>query len=276
MDDKDEYAKRFDNFMYGLMIANLMQMPSFRRARKQLQGTAVLLEGKATIPQVQEKLPIIREIGTDAFWEANDVLALENVRKELRDLIQFIMDGEGRAIIKTNLNDPIISLEEGEPLGTAYDFEDYRAKVNRYIHENGNSLAIHKLTHNIPLTALDYGELERALTEELGSREDYAREFGETPFGLLVRSIAKLDHEAAMEAFSAFINDQSLNQQQIAFVHKVIHHIEQNGYMESAADLRKPPFDKPIGFIRLFDAKKQAALIGAINQVKNNAVEIRA
>jgi len=51
----------------------------------------------------------------------------------------------------------------------------------------------------------DYNELERVLTSELGSREDYVREFGDTPFGLLVRKIAKLDHDAAMQAFSDFV-----------------------------------------------------------------------
>ena len=40
-------------------------------------------------------------------------------------------------------------------------------------------------------------------TSELGSKEDYAREFKDTPFGLLVRKVAKLDHEAAMQAFHA-------------------------------------------------------------------------
>lgn len=147
---------------------------------------------------------------------------------------------------------------------------------NRYVNEHGNTLAIYKLTHNIPLAMGDYQELERVLTSELGSKEDYAREFGDTPFGLLIRKIAKLDHEAAMQAFSAFINDQSLNQKQIAFVNKIINHIELNGYMENVAELTKPPFDKPISFIKLFDAKTRTALMETINQVRENAVQITA
>mgnify|MGYP007094097333 FL=1 len=47
--------------------------------------------------------------------------------------------------------------------------------------------------------------------------------------------MVKLDHDAAMQAFSAFINNQSLNQKQIAFVHKIINHIEKIGYMENIA-----------------------------------------
>ena len=277
LDDTDEYAKRFDNFMYGLMIAAMGQMPSFKYAQKQLRDIGTLLERKISIPQVKAKLPVIKEVNTDAFWEANDILLFERVRKELRSLMQFLVEvGPVKNPIITHLTDPIIGEQEGIQLDAAYDFEDYRAKVNRYVNEHGNTLAIYKLTHNIPLSHGDYQELERVLTSELGSKEDYEREFGDTPFGLLIRKIAKLDHDAAMEAFSQFINDQSLNQKQIAFLHKIINHIEQNGYMESVTMLTKPPFDKPLSFTRLFDKKMQIAIMAAINKVKDNAVVIAA
>ena len=275
--DTDEFAKRFDNFMYGLMLAHAEQMPAFRYARKQLCEMASLLEQKISIPQVREKLPLIREIQCDAFWKANDLLLLEKVRRELRELIKFLEEsGDREKHIVTRLTDPVIDRKEGALLDAAYDFEDYRAKVNRYVNENGDTLAIHKLTHNIPLTDGDYQELERVLTSELGSRQDYEREFGDTPFGLLIRRIAKLDHDAAMQAFSAFINDESLNQKQIAFVQKIINHIERNGYMENVSLLTKPPFDKPVSFLKLFDAKTRTALMSAINTVRDNAVRIEA
>ena len=277
LEDTDEYAKRFDNFMYGLMIAAMEQMPSFKYAQKQLRDIGTLLERKISIPQVKAKLPVIKEVNNDAFWKANDILLFEKVRKELRSLMQFLVEvGPVKNPIITHLTDPIIGEQEGIQLDAAYDFEDYRAKVNRYVNEHGNTLAIYKLTHNIPLSHGDYQELERVLTSELGSKEDYEREFGDTPFGLLIRKIAKLDHDAAMEAFSQFINDQSLNQKQIAFLHKIINHIEQNGYMESVTMLTKPPFDKPLSFTRLFDKKMQIAIMAAINKVKDNAVVIAA
>lgn len=272
MDEKDEFAKRFDNFMYGLMLANMEKMPSFKYAKKQLCDIAALLERKVSIPQVQAKLPVIQEIGTDAFWDANDILLFEKVRKELRDLIQFTVEASVGKQIFTRLADPILARQEGNLLEAAYDFEDYRAKVSRYVNEHGDTLAIYKLTHNVPLSSGDYQELSRVLTSELGSHEDYQREFGDTPFGLLIRKITKLDHDAAMEAFSKFINDQSLNQKQIAFVHKIINHVEQNGYMENVAVLAKPPFDKPLSFTKLFDKNTQKALMEAINQVRENAV----
>lgn len=92
LDDTDEYAKRFDNFMYGLMISAMAQMPSFQYAQRQLRDIGTLLERKISIPQVKAKLTIIKEVNTDAFWEANNILLFEKVRKELRGLMQFLVE----------------------------------------------------------------------------------------------------------------------------------------------------------------------------------------
>ena len=271
-EDKDEFALRFDNFMYGLMLSDIDNLPEFKRAKKTLCDIANSLERLVSIPQVKDKIQIIRDICTDEFWTDADLLAFENVRKELRSLIKFLVEPVRPPII-TKLMDPVIESKEGEELDPAYDFEDYRKKVNRYVEENGNAIAIYKLKNNIPLSEGDYKELERILTSELG-KEDYEREFGDTPFGLLIRKIVKLDHEAAMKAFSKFINDESLNQKQISFVTKIINHIEQNGYMEDVADLMRPPFDKPISFVKMFDKETRTEIVEVINDIKENAVKV--
>lgn len=272
--DTDEFAKRFDNFMYGLMLANIDQLPKLGYFQKQLILTAELLEKKTTIPQVKAKLTLIKDIQTDAFWENISILTLEMVRQELRELMQFLVDDNTRPKIFTRLDDPVIDKQEGEILDAAYDFEDYRKKVNRYIEEHKNDAVIYKLNHNLPLTKEDFAELERILTQELGDSEDYKREYGDTPFGLLVRKIAKLNHESAMAAFSSFINDSSLNQRQIEFILKIINHIENNGYIEDVKILMKPPFDKPFSFIKMFDAKTRTAILQTIESIKNNALQV--
>ena len=156
----------------------------------------------------------------------------------------------------------------------AYDFEDYRLKVNRYIEDNKDKLSIHKLRNNLPLTSTDYKTLENIFTGELGTQEDYEREFGKTPFGLLVRKVAKLEQEAANDVFSEFINDQNLNQKQIVFIRKVIDYIVQNGCVENTSELLKPPFDKPASFIKLFDAANQKRVVDLLEQVRNNALAV--
>ena len=270
-DAPDAMALRFDNFIYGFILNVLDESPLVRRDMARLVTTARLLEKKSSIPQVAEKLPLLRQISDPALWKDIDIFKLENIRRELRALICFLDEGSKRKDIITILTDPILDSTAGIPLPEEDPFESYKMKVNRYIEEHKNSLAIYNLTHNISLTRKDYEELERVFTQELGSKEDYVKTFGDTPFGLLIRKIAKLDHEAVLAAFSEFINDQSLNSRQIAFVQKVITHIEQNGYIEDISVLMKAPFDKPAKLLD-FDKIRQKKLLAVIQSVRDNAL----
>jgi len=269
-DDPDELALRFDNFMYGFMLNVLDGKPRVKHDIATLVKTVRELLKLAAIPQVAAKVDILKQVDCEDFWKELDICKLEYVRRELRGLIQFIEKGKRSPII-TSLTDPVLDEREGEALPADDVFENYEKKVNRYINEHRNTLAIHNLTHNIPLTRKDYEELERVFTEELGSREDYQKAFNDKPFGLLVRKIAKLDHEAALAAFAEFINDQSLNSRQIEFVKKVITHIEQNGYIEDMSILGKPPFDKPARLMD-FDVARRKRLVEVIEEVKGNAL----
>lgn len=272
-EEQDEYAKRFDNFMYGLMLATCESASMFKKLKVQLCNLANDLAGRTAIPQVKAKLSLITTIPTDEFWTNCDLLNLEQVRAELRGLIKFTIDeGSGQRTVYTDLTDVVLAAKEGESIGEPYTFEDYRLKVNRYIEQHKDATAIWKLRNNVKLTELDYQTLSDILTKELGNEEDYKKEFGDTPFGLLIRKIAKLEYEAAMQVFSGFINEQGLNQQQIVFVHKVVDYVVQNGYIENATELMKPPFDKPQSFIKLFAPPEQAKLVALVNLIKENAL----
>lgn len=272
-DDNDEFAKRFDNLIYGLMVATIKQTARKNQLQKEVYTIAEQLTGKITIAQVKAKLPLLQRITTNEFWLNADILALEHIRQELRDLVKFIIDGKKKKIIFTNIADVVLEEKETYDVPVSLDLENYRKKVNRYIYEHGDTLAIHKLTHNIPLSSGDYQELQRIFTKELGSREDYEQEFKDTPLGLMVRSIAKLDHETTMKLFSKFIDDENLNQSQIEFIHKIITYIEQNGYMEDGW-FKKAPFDRPTKFIKLFDRDKCSEIAQIIKSIKENATQI--
>lgn len=269
-DEPDNLALRFDNFMYGFMLNVLENNARKKSDIATLVKTVRALQKLTSLPQVAAKLDLLKQIDREDFWKDINIRTLEDIRRELRSLIQFL-GGDEKTPIITNLNDPVLESEEGDILYAEDVFENYEKKVNRYIEEHRDSPAIYNLIHNIPMTPDDYKELERVFTQELGTREDYHKAFQDTPFGLLVRKIAKLDHEAVRNAFSEFINDNSLNSRQIEFVKKIILYIEQNGYIEDLSVLRKPPFDKPTKLFD-FDSVQQKNLIFAINSVKNNAI----
>ena len=169
-DEADAMALRFDNFIYGFILNVLDESPLVKRDMARLVTTARLLEKKSSIPQVAAKLPLLRQISDPELWKDIDICKLEDIRRELRALIRFLDEGSKRKDIITILTDPILDSTAGIPLPEEDPFESYKMKVNRYIEEHKNSLAIYNLTHNISLTRKDYEELERVFTQELGSK----------------------------------------------------------------------------------------------------------
>lgn len=270
VDDSDEYAKRYDNTILSMMLDALDGGKDLRKASGKLTKISTQLSHKGTIKQVSDKIDLIKQTSTDEYWVNASITDYEHVREELRDLIKFLSDDDGKPIVFSNLDDTEIGRKEGEPVPTGDEFSDYKARVNQYVNENGNTLVIYKLTHNQPLTESDYSQLEHILTSELGSKEDYQKAFKDTPFGLLVRKIAGMDHEAVMSTFAEFIESEHLNTRQINFMNKVIAYVEKNGYI-SSSDLLKPPFDKPASFLDLFTEIQQRHLINTLKGVRDNA-----
>ena len=270
-DEADVDALRFDAFMYGFMCS-LVDGARITAFANKLLVISTTLQQMATVPQVKEKLPILQQVSSEGFFDGVTALKLEELRRELRGLMRFIQAGPARRDVITHLDDLITGIEYGVEAMPGEDFADYRLKVERYLRECGNTLVVQKLHRNLPMTEYEFAELERIFTEKLGSADDYQRAYGDTPFGLLVRKLVKLDHDAAMEAFAGFINSQQLTEQQISFVRKVVDYVVENGYMEPAA-LAQPPFDRPQSFVRMFSTKQQMGLIAVIKKIKQNAEE---
>ncbi len=271
LDDEDEYAKRYDNAIYGIMLDALDGGKDLKKVSSKLCATSELLKLKSSIAQIAKKLPVINATADPQYWSDSSIVDYEHVRQELRDLIQFLSDINRHPPIFTNVSDEVTERREGEVLPPSEDFVDYKTKVNRYVIEHSDTIAIYKLTHNLPLTDGDFKALENILFQELGSREDYKKEFGDTPFGIMIRRAVGMDHEAVMKAFSEFIDQEHLNSQQMHFVNRVISYVERNGWVQDVSMLLKPPFDKPSNFFILFDEAKQKHLWKTIQQIGGNA-----
>lgn len=225
----------------------------------------------ASVPQVNEQMSFIKHVADGQMLDGASLLTLEDIRKKLRSLVKFILGGQDRRDVITHLNDPVTQITYGVVTDMSEDFEDYKLKVERYFKDYSDSLVIHKLRTNKPMTESEFAQLEHIFTCELGNAEDYATAYGNTPFGILVRSIVHLDRDAANEAFAEFLNDQSLNEQQINFVKRVVEYVVKFGFMEPG-DLNRPPFTRPRSFMQIFDERQQMALVTVIKTIKENAV----
>ena len=272
-DEKDEAAISFDVTMYGLMLSAMAGGKNYAKLKRHvISGANVLLSECATIPDVKAKIPELKELTDDSYWKAQDILKFEETRKSLRDIMKFIPPKKVK-IHYTNFEDEIVFREEGRKfdMGSS-DFEDYRARVNEYVETHKSQPAINKLLHNEPISTEDYKELERVFTEELGTADDYQANYQDTPFGLLIRKIAKMDRDAAYAAFSTFIAEERPNAEQIHFIEQVVDYVVENGYINHVLDLMKAPFDRPYRFSVIFTRDEQVKFVQIVNRIKSNAL----
>ena len=254
--EDEELAKRFDYLMYTIEYASLRGEP-ITKPQGKVQVTAENLAKISNLPQVKRQLALIREVQTPAFWNTANTFDHERVRVALRDLIQLLED-ESTGFYYTSFVDDVLAVADRPGEYGSGEFQNYRKKVNVYLRDHENDLSVHKLRFNKPLTEHDFKHFEDLLWNELGSPEDYKKEFGDEPLLKLIASLVGLDIAAANELFSEFINDQTLDSRQLDFVQLIVKHIVANGFIDKTA-LNEHPFNRYGNLIHLFDGKVNVA-----------------
>ena len=132
-------------------------------------------------------------------------------------------------------------------------------------------MVIRKLKTNKPLTKYDIKELERILWNEIGTRQDYEKEYGDKPLGELVRSIIGLTTEAANDAFSEYLNNSNLNSIQINFVKRIVTYVVKNGVLKDLSILGEPPFNEMGSVAEILDMKTWMGIKNIIDKINKNA-----
>ncbi|MEK3773603.1 DEAD/DEAH box helicase family protein [Paenibacillus sp. FSL K6-4396] len=264
--DDDELAKRFDYLMYSIEYADLKRVPA-SKPKNRVVSTAEKLTYKGTIEEVKQQKGLIYKVQTNEYWAEADIFDHEEVREALRDLIKFL-DTQSGEIYYTNFTDEIMETRENPGEYSVNDMQSYRKKVNKYLMEHQNDLVIYKLRSNKPLIQEDIKYLEKILWQDLGTREDYRKEFGDEPLLKLVSKIVGLDPQSANEVFSEFLSDESLNVNQMEFVKLVVNYIIKNGSLDKRV-LNEHPFNKRGNVMHLFDEKLDVAkkIIGVIDKI---------
>ena len=267
----NELAKRFDYLVYSIELG-ILQSKNVQNNVNIVVDTAEQLNEKYSIPQVKAQKETIEKVQTQEFWDNTNILELNRVREALRSLIQYL-DKNKRKIYYTDFTDILSDAVEGEPLYGENDLKNYRKKVEFYLKEHEDNLSVYKLRNNKKLNETDLKELERILWSELGSKDDYIKEYGDTPVGRLVRKIVGVDRNAHNEAFSKFLTDEKLNINQIRFVNLIIDYISHNGNIEDNAVLMEEPFKSVGSITHLFkdDIGKAKELMSIVEEIRGNS-----
>lgn len=170
----------------------------------------------------------------------------------------------------------IVAEESNGSLYNVNDLKNYRKKVEYYLNEHKDELAIFKLRNNKKLTKQDVETLEDILFNQLGTHSDYEKEFGNTPVTQLVRKIVGLDRTAANEIFSEFLNNENFNSKQIHFVKLIVEYVVKNGFIEDNRILMEDPFRSVGSIIELFEnnIEDRTNLIKTINEIKAATIDV--
>ena len=238
----DESAKRFDLLVLTVELSQVNQAVKCTRSIKNILTIAQALSEKASIPQVMAKMPTIKMVLSEVFWENLTLDGLEKVRLDLRDLVKFVF-GEERRSFEVNIEDTVTVDGVAEEI-VAYT--TYRQRVFEYLAENRNLPVLQKILNIEPLTEADIKELERIFWSELGTKEEYRRYTQDMVCGdfvaAFIRSIIGVDRSVALKMFTQFIGDNELNSQQEEYLKTIINYVCENGDIKVDTIINDAPF----------------------------------
>ena len=238
-------AKMFDALMLAIELSYVDEEFNADKKIAQVQNVAwVLIEQKATLPQVQAKMTTLKEVLSVVAWENVSMQWLEKVRKDLRELIQFLVGDKGKKFV-IDIHDVIT--DDGEAEGVEMRVS-YKQRIIDFLATNRNLPVLKKIYNLEQLSTEDVNELERILWEELGSKEDYINHTQGMLCGgnvaAFVRSLIGVDRREALEKFSDFLNDSELNAEQEDFLNTIVQYVCENGDITKEIVVNESPFDE--------------------------------
>lgn len=269
-EEDDAKALRFDALMYGIELAYLAGK-KYSKARSDLFKKVSAVASVANIPEIMAQAELIDRILHTDYVETAGINEFEHIRENLRDLIKYIP--VSKVHYDTNFDDEILSVDWKESELENDDLKNYKAKAEFYVRQHMNDVVIAKLKSNVPLTAEDVQALEKALWNEVGTKQDYEAEYGQKLLGEFVREIVGLDMNAAKEAFAQYLNDASLDSRQIYFVNQIVEYIVHNGMMKDLSVLQEAPFTDHGSIVEVFtDLTVWMGIRNTIEKINSNAV----
>lgn len=275
LESENVLTKQFD--MICLQLQSALQGGVRKKVefyRNKIIFFAEQLEAIPNVPNIQKQLAFIQAIQRDEWWEGVGLVQVEEIRKKLRELAQFV-EKKSQKVIYTNFEDEIIGVEEAAPIEIPRMTSlQYEKKVKEYINEHLNSVAIQKLYLNEALTSKDLESLKEILIqmgeddgEQLLAHLLENKDAPSLPY--FVRSLIGLDRNQAKQLFAKFLNDQSLSSNQMRFIELIIDQLTSRGVIEPGSLYNSPFIGIHSGGPEELFAGKENVVEGVFETLKN-------
>ena len=241
----DASALKFDALCLKRQLALVDESVGAGASESEITNIArYLKEKKASIPQVMAKMDTIKEVLTSQFWNNLSLGSLERVRREMRDLLQYIDGGKSDRTFTVNIEDTFTRDNTGISVTPP---RTYRRRAEDYLREHlPNDPVLQKIYHLEHLSEEDLSRLEEIFWQELGTREEYDATTQKNPYrenvAAFIRSIIGIEQEAAFEKYRELIHGAELTRMQEEYLRNLIRYVCENGDIRTKL-LQSPPFN---------------------------------
>ena len=238
---ENEAAKKFDVLMLYLQLEAVDSTVKADNSRASVIKIAQLLEKKATIPAVRERMETIKEVQTAAFWDHCTLNSLERVRKELRELVHVLAESRDERRFVINIEDAISSDAVAAPVTLKATYHD---RVIDYLAKHTDNEVLRKIQNFEQLTTDDVNELQRIFWEELGTRTEFDEATNGKKYNhnvaAFIRVIQGVDRQKALALYTRFIKDGNLTGEQEQYLKEILNYLSENGDLKMSDFMEYP------------------------------------
>ena len=238
---ENEAAKKFDVLMLCQQLELVDSTVKADNSRASVIKIAQLLEKKATIPAVRERMETIKEVQTAAFWDHCTLNSLERVRKELRELVHVLAESRDERRFVINIEDAISSDAVAAPVTLKATYHD---RVIDYLAKHTDNEVLRKIQNFEQLTTDDVNELQRIFWEELGTRTEFDEATNGKKYNhnvaAFIRVIQGVDRQKALALYSRFIKDGNLTGEQEQYLKEILNYLSENGDLQMSDFMEYP------------------------------------
>ena len=238
---ENEAAKKFDVLMLCQQLELVDSTVKADNSRASVIKIAQLLEKKATIPAVRERMETIKEVQTAGFWERRTLDSLERVRKELRELVHVLAESRDERRFVINIEDAISSDAVAAPVTLKATYHD---RVIDYLAKHTDNEVLRKIQNFEQLTTDDVNELQRIFWEELGTRTEFDEATNGKRYNhnvaAFIRVIQGVDRQKALALYTRFIKDGNLTGEQEQYLKEILNYLSENGDLQMSDFMEYP------------------------------------
>ena len=267
-----ESSRKFDLLCYKFSASKLLGTKDFATAYSTIYKLVTYLDKyKSQISEVARHIEVLKFIQTDEFLNETNTSKMDNIRKNIRDLMRFIEKDIIDPIV-TDFTDNISSTDDAED-GEIADFkndietkvEDFKSledKIIAFIEDNLDFSIIKKIRKLQIYDNDDVLSLKNEVLKLSKSKEEYDNLFNnDNDLIIFIRKNIRFDEQAIKEFLEKQLEKRSDNQ--VKYIRELLVFINQNGTFE-VGDLIK---NEELRFVELFNSEEINDLIRDIKTI---------